>query len=219
MHGDLPRLGEIPKVIPEQEDVYMLGNWEWKKPKPSELKPGAYVRLFGRIEGDIKKAEIHWERNTPEVDVGIHIKTVEKEDGLHAYVVYLEGVHLEHIEIKKESLPSACDNHPMCRCTIKNEEEKENKMSKVTVTKERIERLMKTAKFETSTVFGKCTIVAAQLENGFVLVESSACEDPANYDKAMGERICKGKIRERLWELEEYALQKAVHKLKSEMEA
>ena len=100
---------------------------------------------------------------------------------------------------------------PMCRCSLKVVEEK--KMSKITITKDKINRLMDNAKFETMTVFGKCTIVVAQLENGFILTESSACVDPANYDEEMGKRICKDKIRDRLWELEGYALQKSLHKL------
>ena len=99
-------------------------------------------------------------------------------------------------------------------CETKTEEKR---MSKITVTKERIKHLMDTAQYDVKTVFGKCTIVTAQLENGFIMVESSACVDPANYDPAMGERICKDKIRDRLWELEGYALQKAIHKLTQEV--
>lgn len=95
--------------------------------------------------------------------------------------------------------------------------EGERKMSNIRVTANKIDHLMQTAKVETDTVFGKCTVVAMQFENGFIMVESSACVDPANYDKAMGERICKDKIRDRLWELEGYALQKAVHKLTMEV--
>ena len=86
-------------------------------------------------------------------------------------------------------------------------------MSNITITNGRIQHLMDTAKYETKTVFGKCTIVAAQFENGFILVESSACVDPANYDADLGAKLCKERIRERLWELEGYALQKNLHKL------
>ena len=103
----------------------------------------------------------------------------------------------------------------MCRCTIKYEEERE--MSNITVTQSRIEHLMETAEIEAWTVFDKCTVVVAKLENGFILVESSACVDPANYDPELGEDICRAKIKERLWELEGYALQKAVHKLTQEV--
>ena len=57
------------------------------------------------------------------------------------------------------------------------------------------------------TVFGKCTIVAVQLKNGFVLVESSSCVDPINYSEAIGMSICIERIKNRLWELEGYKLQ------------
>lgn len=75
----------------------------------------------------------------------------------------------------------------------------------------RIDHLMDTATYDVQTVHDKCTVVVAKLENGFILTESSACVDPANYDAAMGERLCKDKIRERLWELEGYALQKSLY--------
>lgn len=80
-----------------------------------------------------------------------------------------------------------------------------------TVTQKRIDHLMNTAVFTEDTRFDKCTIVAAQLENGFVIVESSACVAPANYDYEMGVQICKDKIRKRLWELEGYALHKTLY--------
>ena len=90
-------------------------------------------------------------------------------------------------------------------------------MSKITVTKEKIDFLMKTADYTVMTAYGKCTIVAAQLENGFIIVKASACVDPSNYDADLGEKLCKDQIREELWKLEGYALQKAVHKLTEEM--
>ena len=90
-------------------------------------------------------------------------------------------------------------------------------MSKIIVTKEKIDRLMETAEYEILTAFDKCTIVVAKLENGFILTESSACVDPANYNVELGVRYAKDKIRERLWEMEGYALQKNVHKLIEEM--
>ena len=187
---------------------------EWRKPERYENVAGQEARIWGKIEGRIRSVNF---RNIAPDNVRIDIAMdIDVYNGRYVerHCIELKEVRPEDIEVKKEN-PLA--SHPMCRCTIKSEEEK--KMSKITVTKERIERLMKTAKFETSTVFGKCTIVAAQLENGFVLVESSACVDPANYDAAMGERICKDKIKERLWELEGYALQKGVYKLTKEMEA
>ena len=81
-------------------------------------------------------------------------------------------------------------------------------MSNIKVKQKQIDRLMETAKVETMTVFGKCTVMVMQLENGFVLTESSACVDPSNYDPDLGAKICRKRIEDRLWELEGYALQK-----------
>lgn len=80
-------------------------------------------------------------------------------------------------------------------------------MKKNTVTPERVKKLASSAEYHVSTAFGKCTIVAAKLENGFVIVESSACVDPENYDLQMGVRNCYEKIESKIWELEGYALQ------------
>lgn len=45
------------------------------------------------------------------------------------------------------------------------------------------------------------TVVQARLRNGFTVVESSACVDPANYDHEYGVAICKERIKPRVWEL------------------
>lgn len=86
-------------------------------------------------------------------------------------------------------------------------------MSNIKITQEMINRMMERAETKITTVFGKCTVVAMQFENGFVLVGSSACVDPANYDVKLGTEIAKKQIEDKLWMLEGYALQKAVHKL------
>lgn len=80
-------------------------------------------------------------------------------------------------------------------------------MTKNTVTQEQIDNLIREAQVNVKTMFGKCTVVAVQLKNGFVLVESSSCVDPMNYDEAMGMSICMERIKNRLWELEGYKLQ------------
>lgn len=70
-----------------------------------------------------------------------------------------------------------------------------------------IESIFGNAVKEVQTVFGKCTVVACKLENGFVIVESSACVDPTNYNLELGVKICEEKIKNKLWELEGYRLQ------------
>lgn len=77
----------------------------------------------------------------------------------------------------------------------------------VRVTKTDIDRLILRSTITTKTVHDKCTVVTVKLENGFVLVESSACVDQKNYDEAVGYRICLDKIEDKLWELEGFRLQ------------
>lgn len=56
----------------------------------------------------------------------------------------------------------------------------------------------------------KTTIVVATLPNKFVIVESSSCVDPANFDEQIGQDICMDRITNKIWELEGYCLQKKV---------
>lgn len=80
-------------------------------------------------------------------------------------------------------------------------------MANNTVTQEHIDNLIRESQVSVKTVFAKCTIVAVQLKNGFVIVESSSCVDPINYNEAMGISICMERIKNKLWELEGYKLQ------------
>lgn len=76
-----------------------------------------------------------------------------------------------------------------------------------TVTPAMIDDIVRRCKWKTMTVFDKCTVVSCQLPNGFVIVESSACVDPANYNEELGKIICKDRIINKIWELEGYRLQ------------
>ena len=60
------------------------------------------------------------------------------------------------------------------------------------------------------TVGEKNTIVRVVLVNGFELIESSACVDPANYDEVIGADICLGKIKDKIWMLLGFLLQTGV---------
>ncbi len=82
-----------------------------------------------------------------------------------------------------------------------------------TVTQERIDDIMLNSIFDVQTVFDKCTVVSCQLPNGFVIVESSACVSPENYDEEMGAEICYDKIERKIWELEGYRLQEELYQL------
>ena len=84
--------------------------------------------------------------------------------------------------------------------------EEENNI-KNTVTEQEINKLLEDAEIDVKTVFEKCTLVTVKLANGFVITESSACVDKANYDENMGKEICLERIKNKLWELEGYKLQ------------
>ena len=84
----------------------------------------------------------------------------------------------------------------------------------MTVTPERIEQVMNDSKVAVQTLFDKCTVVACQLPSGFVIVESSACVDPKNYDEKMGIEICMNRIKDKVWEMEGYKLQTDLYEAK-----
>ena len=81
-----------------------------------------------------------------------------------------------------------------------------------TVKKEQIERLLNESEVTATTVFEKVTVVAVQLPNGFVVVETSGAVDKENYDFELGKQICLERIQDKLWELEGYVLQKELNK-------
>ena len=64
-----------------------------------------------------------------------------------------------------------------------------------------IERVMAESSVEVRTVFDKCTVVAMRLPNGFVLVESSGCVSPEDYDEEVGVQICMDELTHRVWQL------------------
>jgi len=76
------------------------------------------------------------------------------------------------------------------------------------ITQEQVDKIYDEAIKQTFDVFGKCLIMACKLSNGFVIVESSACVDPQNFSFDIGRRICEERIKNKIWELEGYALQK-----------
>lgn len=67
------------------------------------------------------------------------------------------------------------------------------------------------AYYETHTMGDTTTVVRCVLRNGFVIVESSSCVDPANYSEKIGEEICLNKIKDKIWELLGFLLQTAWH--------
>ena len=69
------------------------------------------------------------------------------------------------------------------------------------------------AKKEVSTIKNNTTLVVVTLVNGFVITESSACVDPANYDEKYGAEICTEKIKDKIWFLLGFLLQCGINGL------
>lgn len=74
------------------------------------------------------------------------------------------------------------------------------------ITQERIDALLAASSWSDTKVGVKTTVVCCTLPNGFEVIESSGCVDPANYDHDLGVRICKKRIVDKIWMLEGYAL-------------
>ena len=72
------------------------------------------------------------------------------------------------------------------------------------IPKEHIQEIIDNAPTEVFTVFGNCTVVAVKLPNGFTVVESSGCIDPANYSEEIGKGICMKRVSDQIWKLEGY---------------
>lgn len=50
------------------------------------------------------------------------------------------------------------------------------------------------------------TVCQITLENGYTLIGTSACVDPANFNQALGEKYAYEKAFNQLWDLEGYLL-------------
>jgi hypothetical protein len=95
---------------------------------------------------------------------------------------------------------------------MKKVRERNKQMSQNTVTQEQISQIMVDSEIQIQTVGEKTTIVHCVLPNGFVIVESSSCVDPSNYDETLGAEICLTRISNKVWELEGYVLQSKLSK-------
>ena len=76
-----------------------------------------------------------------------------------------------------------------------------------TITVENVDNFI--ARYEDFTIGDKTTVVRAVLVNDFVVVESSSCVDPKNFNQEIGASICKDRIKSKVWELLGFLLQTA----------
>ena len=85
-------------------------------------------------------------------------------------------------------------------------------MKKNKVTKQDIDKILANTFVKVEKYGDKTTVLMATLPNDFVIVESSSCVDPANFDMSIGEQICMDKLVDKIWELEGYRLQSELSK-------
>lgn len=78
-----------------------------------------------------------------------------------------------------------------------------------TVTKENVDSFIK--RIDIQVMGNKTVVVQATLVNGFVIVESSSCVDPKNFDINIGKDICMKKIKDKVWMLLGFLLQCCVN--------
>ena len=55
------------------------------------------------------------------------------------------------------------------------------------------------------------TICVLTLKNGFSLVGESACADPANYSRPLGEKLARANALNKAWPLEGYLLRQQIN--------
>ena len=58
------------------------------------------------------------------------------------------------------------------------------------------------------------TVCCLTLRNGFTVTGESACVDPANFNKELGQEIAKNKAVGDIWKLEAYLLQQKIFQAK-----
>ncbi len=84
-------------------------------------------------------------------------------------------------------------------------------MTNNSVNQTQIDALFDSSKIEDIKMGEKTTVVSCTLPSGFVIIESSSCVDPANYNHFVGKDICINRIKNKLWELEGYRLQEQLY--------
>lgn len=130
-----------------------------------------------------------------------------------------EGEIVEVTSVKDDSIAFECVNNDeglirtgtMNFATCMEHFEKIEEKKAPAISTGRINWLVENSDIKIDTVFDKCTVVSCRLPNGFVIVESSACVSPDNYDEETGTRICLEKIADKIWELECYRLQEELY--------
>jgi hypothetical protein len=78
--------------------------------------------------------------------------------------------------------------------------------AKTAITKADIEALIERSAWSDTKLGVKTTVVCLTLPNGFEIVETASCVDPANYDHNLGVTTARKRVIDKLWLLEGYRL-------------
>lgn len=74
------------------------------------------------------------------------------------------------------------------------------------VTNEQVRKILDNAEWATNIIWGRCSVVTCKLENGFILVESSASMTEENFDHKIGVEECMKRIEDQIWKMEGYRM-------------
>lgn len=91
----------------------------------------------------------------------------------------------------------------------KREELLNRSPSSVRVTQADLDKKVASAEFHK--LSPTLTVCVLTTQNGFQIVGKSACADPVNYNKELGEKISYDDAFKQLWALEGYLLRETVH--------
>lgn len=80
------------------------------------------------------------------------------------------------------------------------------------VTKEDLNDLVSKSEITYTNPVGTLTHCAVKLPCGYTVTGESACVDPLNYNKELGETYALEKVLDKLWELEGYLLSNDIHR-------
>lgn len=69
------------------------------------------------------------------------------------------------------------------------------------VSEEKVDQVLEDSIITFSPMGMKTIICHAQLPNDFEVVTSASCVDPSDFDREVGKRICKERLRDKLFEL------------------
>ena len=91
--------------------------------------------------------------------------------------------------------------------TIPRGENTEPKAKAPTVSEAMVDHMIDD--IEVMTIGEKTTLSQAKLRNGFIIIDSSSCVSPENYNEAVGAEICEHRIRAKAWDYLGFLLQTA----------